>query len=33
MERRKISSMPVLDAEGRLVGALNMRLLLQAGVV
>ena len=33
MERRKISSMPVLDAEGHLVGALNMRLLLQAGVV
>jgi arabinose-5-phosphate isomerase len=33
MERRKISSMPVLDADGRLVGALNMRLLLQAGVV
>lgn len=33
MEQHKISSMPVLDDEGNLVGAVNMRLLLQAGVV
>ncbi|WP_310309445.1 KpsF/GutQ family sugar-phosphate isomerase [Hydrogenophaga laconesensis] len=33
MEQHKISSMPVVDDEGRLVGAVNMRLLLQAGVV
>jgi arabinose-5-phosphate isomerase len=33
MERRKITSMPVLDSEGRLIGSLNMRLLLQACVV
>jgi arabinose-5-phosphate isomerase len=33
MERHKISAMPVVDDIGKLVGALNMRLLLQAGVV
>lgn len=33
MEQHKISSMPVVDDEGLLVGAVNMRLLLQAGVV
>jgi arabinose-5-phosphate isomerase len=33
MEKNKISAMPVLDDDGALVGALNMRLLLQAGVV
>jgi arabinose-5-phosphate isomerase len=33
MEKYKISSMPVLDASGELVGSINMRLLLQAGVV
>jgi arabinose-5-phosphate isomerase len=33
MEQHKVSSMPVVDDEGRLVGAVNMRLLLQAGVV
>jgi len=33
MERHKISAMPVVDDNYRLVGALNMRLLLQAGVV
>lgn len=33
MEKHKISAMPVLDNSGALVGAINMRLLLQAGVV
>ena len=33
MDQHKISSMPVVDDAGRLVGAVNMRLLLQAGVV
>ncbi len=33
MEQYKISGLPVVDFAGRLVGALNMRLLLQAGVV
>jgi arabinose-5-phosphate isomerase len=33
MDKHKISSLPVLDDEGLLVGALNMRVLLQAGVV
>jgi arabinose-5-phosphate isomerase len=33
MERGKVSALPVLDDGGRLVGALNMRILLRAGVV
>lgn len=33
MEKHKISSLPVLDETGELVGAINMRQLLQAGVV
>lgn len=33
MEQHKISAMPVVNDVGSLVGALNMRLLLQAGVV
>lgn len=33
MEQHKISAMPVVDSDGHLVGAVNMRLLLQAGVV
>lgn len=33
MEQHKVSAMPVLDKDGKLVGAINMRLLLQAGVV
>jgi arabinose-5-phosphate isomerase len=33
MEHYKISALPVVDNANRLVGALNMRLLLQAGVV
>jgi arabinose-5-phosphate isomerase len=33
MEHHKISAMPVVNDAGSLVGALNMRLLLQAGVV
>lgn len=33
METYKISSMPAVDDSGCLVGALNMRILLQAGVV
>lgn len=33
MERHKISALPVLGDAGDLVGALNMRQLLQAGVV
>lgn len=33
MEQHKISAMPVVSEAGSLVGALNMRLLLQAGVV
>ncbi len=33
MERRKVSALPVVDEEGVIAGALNMRQLLQAGVV
>lgn len=33
MERHKISAMPVLNASGQVEGVLNMRQLLQAGVV
>lgn len=33
MEQRKVSALPVLDAAGQAVGALNMRILLQAGVI
>lgn len=33
MERHRISALPVVDAERRLVGALNMHDLLRAGVV
>jgi arabinose-5-phosphate isomerase len=33
MERQKVSALPVLDESGRPVGALNMRILLQAGVI
>jgi arabinose-5-phosphate isomerase len=33
MEQHKVSAMPVLDKDGALVGSVNMRLLLQAGVV
>jgi arabinose-5-phosphate isomerase len=33
MEQRKISALPVVDERQALVGAINMRLLLQAGVV
>lgn len=33
MVQHKISGLPVVDDTGRLVGSLNMRLLLQAGVV
>jgi len=33
MEKHKVSAMPVVDDEARLVGAVNMRMLLQAGVV
>ena len=33
MERRKISALPVFNRENQLVGAVNMRQLLQAGVV
>ena len=33
MERCKVSALPVVDGHGVLVGALNMRQLLQAGVV
>lgn len=33
MDQHKISAMPVLDHDGKLVGSVNMRLLLQAGVV
>lgn len=33
MEHRRISAVPVVDAQGALVGALNMRMLLDAGVV
>lgn len=33
MDQHKISALPVLDEAGRLAGAINMRLLLQAGVV
>lgn len=33
MEKHKITSIPVLDNKGELVGAVNMRILLQSGVV
>lgn len=33
MEQHEISTLPVIDGEGILVGAINMRQLLQAGVV
>ncbi len=33
MDQHKISAMPVLDEIGALVGSINMRLLLRAGVV
>ena len=33
MDKHKVSAMPVVDDEARLVGAVNMRMLLQAGVV
>lgn len=33
MEHRRISAVPVVDGSGALVGALNMRMLLDAGVV
>lgn len=33
MEQHKISSIPIVDEENLIVGAINMRILLQAGVV
>lgn len=33
MERRKVSAIPVVDNDGCLIGAFNMRILLRAGVV
>jgi arabinose-5-phosphate isomerase len=33
MDRHKISSLLVIDGSGKLVGAINMRQLLQAGVL
>jgi arabinose-5-phosphate isomerase len=33
MERRKINALLAVDADGRLVGAINMHDLLRAGVV
>jgi arabinose-5-phosphate isomerase len=33
MEKRKINAILVVDDNGRLVGAFNMRILLRAGVV
>lgn len=33
MERRKVNAILVVDGDGRLVGAFNMRILLRAGVV
>jgi arabinose-5-phosphate isomerase len=33
MEKNKITSIPVVDNKGELVGAINMRILLQSGVV
>lgn len=33
MEQHKISSIPIVDEDNMLVGAINMRILLQAGVV
>ena len=33
MERHRINALPVTDADGRLVGALNMHDLLRAGVL
>jgi arabinose-5-phosphate isomerase len=33
MEKNKISMLPIVNKEGKLLGAINMRQLLQAGVV
>jgi arabinose-5-phosphate isomerase len=33
MDKNKISSLPVVDKNSQLVGAINMRILLQSGVV
>jgi arabinose-5-phosphate isomerase len=33
MQRHRITALPVTDAEGRLIGALNVHDLLRAGVV
>jgi arabinose-5-phosphate isomerase len=33
MERHRITAVPVTDADGRLIGALNVHDLLRAGVV
>lgn len=33
MEERKINALPVVDAEGRVIGALNMHDLLRSGVI
>jgi arabinose-5-phosphate isomerase len=33
MEHKRINGLPVVDDEGRLIGALNMHTLLRAGVV
>ncbi|MDD3448614.1 MAG: CBS domain-containing protein, partial [Gammaproteobacteria bacterium] len=33
METKKINALPVVDGNGRLVGAFNMHDLLRAGVV
>ena len=33
MEQHSINALPVVDGEGRLIGALNMHDMLRAGVV
>lgn len=33
MESKKVSALPVIDGDGRVVGAINMRQLLRAGII
>jgi arabinose-5-phosphate isomerase len=33
MENQKVSALPVIDGERRVVGAINMRQLLRAGII
>jgi arabinose-5-phosphate isomerase len=33
MESKKVSALPVVDGDRRIVGAINMRQLLRAGII